>query len=181
MGSWSDYSYSSLLVNTKLAHVGISTAAWGGSIALCCLFCVQWGVCLCTCLFSPALGLYGSIVQCSVSNGHPIPYWQIVRSHSKSVSTVCSVPCLMFDRIMTQYPHADQTRCDSITLITCTGWVDKVIIPLQATGNVLTQWPHSERLAVILLLSDYPNARPDKVITLPTGNVISPNVDTHER
>ena len=43
MGSWSDYSYSSLLVNTKLAHVGISTAAWGGSNALCCLFCVQWG------------------------------------------------------------------------------------------------------------------------------------------
>ena len=126
MGSWSDYSYSSLLVNTKLAHVGISTAAWGGSIALCCLFCVQWGVCLRTFLFSPALGLYGSIVQCSVSNGHPIPYWQIVRSHSKLVSTVCSVPCLIFDRIMTDPNIHTQIRRAVILLLwlpALGGWI----------------------------------------------------------
>ena len=182
MGSWSDYSYSSLLVNTKLAHVGISTAAWGGSNALCCLFCVQWGVCLRTFLFSPALGLYGSIVQCSVSNGHP---FHIGRLFVRILNwyQLCVLSLVWY--LTALWPTPISTRRSGALWFyysdTCTGWLDKVIIPLQATGNVFTQWPHSERLAVILLLSDYPNARPDKVITLPTGNVISPNVDTHER
>ena len=46
-----------------------------------------------------------------------IPYWQIVRSHSKLVSTVCSVPCLIFDRIMTDPNIHTQIRRAMILLL----------------------------------------------------------------
>ena len=67
--------------------------------------------------FSLLLWVCMVLLFSSVSNGHPIPYWQIVRSHSKLVSTVCSVPRLIFDRIMTDPNIHTQIRRAVILLL----------------------------------------------------------------